>query len=690
MTLTASTDRRRAHVAAPTAHAGFRPDIEGLRAVAIGLVLLYHAGWGIVSGGFIGVDVFFVLSGFLITGLLIREVERTGRVSLKEFYARRAKRLLPAAALVLAVSALVTRLTGSVVEWATFGGDIVAAAIYLVNWRLAERSVDYLAEGTSQSPVQHFWSLAVEEQFYIVWPLVLLVVALVVRRTGVRLRPTMAVGLALVGVPSLVWSVTATANLPAEAFFVTTTRLWELAIGAFIAVGAPLWVKVPALAARFLGWAGLAVIAACALLLDETVAWPGSMALLPTLATAAVVVSGSNGHAPRLLSTGPMVWIGGLSYSLYLWHWPLLIGATNVFGGIDALTGTLVVIGSIVPAWLSLRFVENPVRRAPSLARSAGRTLTLGLVLTLVGVLAGFALVRAVPQVGTVAEGEARGAAVLRQNGDGSRTGVETTDSVGAMTPQPVAAVDDIPSAYDRGCQVPQDAVVPSYCEYGDPEGGKLVVLAGDSKALQWVDAIDRIAQDEGWRLLVATKSSCGLYDAVPATQGPVYEECQEYNTALLGELAEMKPDAVILSQRHGLAIDPVTGEPSRKAMVDGMARAWKKLVASGIDVTTILDNPSPVGVAGGEVYKCVAENPDKLSACSFDRAAGLEGSGARAQKAAADRVPAVKVVRVADLFCDETRCPAVIGNVLVYRQGSHVTNTYALSAVPVLRERLG
>ncbi|RPF20138.1 acyltransferase family protein [Myceligenerans xiligouense] len=689
MTLTASTESRRARMAAPGAHPGFRPDIEGLRAVAIGLVLLYHAGWGIVSGGFIGVDVFFVLSGFLITGLLIREVERTGRISLKEFYARRAKRLLPAAALVLAVSALVTWLTGSVVEWATFGGDIVAAAIYLVNWRLAERSVDYLAEGTSQSPVQHFWSLAVEEQFYIVWPLVLLAVVLIVRRTGIRLRPAMATGLALVAIPSLVWSVVATANLPAEAFFVTTTRLWELAIGAFVAVGAPLWAKVPVLAARILGWAGMAVIAACALVLDETAAWPGSLALLPTLATAAVVVSGSNGHAPRLLSARGMVWIGGLSYSLYLWHWPLLIGATNLLGGIDAITGTLVVIGAILPAWLSLRLVENPIRRAPALARSAGRTLVMGLVLTLVGVLAGFALVRGVPQVETVAEGEVQGAAVLRQDGDGSRSGIEITDSVEAMTPQPVAAVDDVPSAYDRGCQVSQDAVVPDYCEYGDPEGGRLVVLAGDSKALQWVDALDRIAKDEGWRLLVATKSSCGLYDAIPATEGPAYEACQQYNTALLGELVEMKPAAVIVSQRHSLAIDPVTGEPSRQAMVEGTARAWKTLVGAGIEVTTILDNPVPVGVAGGGVYKCVAENLDTLTACSFDRAEAVESSGAPAQKAAAARVPEVKAVTVVDLFCDEKRCPAVIGNVLVYRQGSHVTNTYALSAVPILRERL-
>ncbi|GAA1861895.1 acyltransferase family protein [Myceligenerans crystallogenes] len=674
-------------VAAP-AKTGFRPDIEGLRAVAVGLVLLYHAGITVIPGGFVGVDVFFVLSGFLITGLLIREAENTGRISLPNFYSRRAKRLLPAAALVLVVTALITWLTGAVVEFETFGGDIVAAAIYLVNWRLADRSVDYLAEGTSQSPVQHFWSLAVEEQFYIVWPLVLLLVLLVVRYTGAKLRPAMAVGLSFVAVPSLVWSIVATANLPAQAYFVTTTRLWELAIGAFVAVGAALWTKIPRVAAYVLGWGGLAVIVGSALVLHKTVAWPGSLALLPTLGTAAVIIAGSSGGSPGLLSWKPMVWIGGMSYSLYLWHWPLLIGAANLWGKPDALTGTLVVVAAIIPSWLSLKLVENPIRHSPAFARSVARTMTMALVLSLVGGAAGYALTRAVPQVETVSQEEVDGAAALKKGGDGQLQGIEVVESVDAMAPQPVDAPDDVPGAYAHDCQAPFDAVVPNYCEFGDPDGTRTVVLAGDSKALQWVDAIDAIAREKGWRLLVATKSSCGLYDAMPELEGRPYPDCQTYNTALLDELVEMKPTAVIVSQRHSQAIDPATGKLSQATMVDGTVRAWQRLVGAGIKVVALQDNPAPVGV-DGDVYECVAEHLDQLSACAFDRAKGTAGSGTPAQLAAVKKVPAVKFVKVADFMCNEQVCPAVIGDVLVYRQGSHVTNTYVMTALPILRERL-
>lgn len=219
----------------------FRPDIEGMRAIAIGLVLVYHAGVRQLPGGFVGVDVFFVISGFLITSLLVRELESTGRISLSRFYARRAKRLLPATGLVLVATAILTWWTVSAVDWRAFGMDIVSAALYIVNWRLADRSVDYLAEDVGASPVQHFWSLAVEEQFYIVWPLLIVALAWWLRRHGrLRLRPVLTAGILAVIVPSLAYSVYLTANSPATAFFVTPTRLWELGIGALAAIGTTL------------------------------------------------------------------------------------------------------------------------------------------------------------------------------------------------------------------------------------------------------------------------------------------------------------------------------------------------------------------------------------------------------------------------------------------------------------------
>src|SRR5690625_1620526 len=220
-----------------TPSSAFRPDIEGMRAVAIGLVLIYHAGLSQLPGGFVGVDVFFVISGFLITGLLIREIERTGRISLRRFYARRAKRLLPATGVVLIATSLLTWLTISAVEWRDFGLDIVASALYVVNWQLASRSVDYLAEDVGLSPVQHFWSLAVEEQYYIVWPLLLAVLAWSLkRRRSVNVRRSMSVAIALLIIVSFASSIYFTSDDPARAFFITPTRLWELGIGAAVAI----------------------------------------------------------------------------------------------------------------------------------------------------------------------------------------------------------------------------------------------------------------------------------------------------------------------------------------------------------------------------------------------------------------------------------------------------------------------
>ncbi|MCW2853067.1 MAG: acyltransferase, partial [Nocardioides sp.] len=269
--------------------AGFRPDIEGLRAVAVLSVLIYHAGLAWVPGGYVGVDVFFVISGFLITSLMVREVERTGRLGLTGFWARRARRLLPASTLVLVFSAVVAFAVLPVNTRRDFGGDIVAAAGYVVNWRLGLRAVDYLAENVGASPVQHYWSLAVEEQFYVVWPLL---IAAMVTMFRTRWRPALLVGIAVITLASFVFTLSYAAEQPGLAFFVSTTRIWELGVGALLALALPALVRLPAAALGVLGWAGLALVAYAALVLDETTRWPGTATLLPVLGTAAAILAG--------------------------------------------------------------------------------------------------------------------------------------------------------------------------------------------------------------------------------------------------------------------------------------------------------------------------------------------------------------------------------------------------------------
>lgn len=278
----------RSRPTAPARATSFRGDIEGLRALAVILVLAGHAGSQFVPAGFIGVDVFFVISGFLITGLLVAELDGTGRISLLGFYARRAKRLLPAAGLVLLVTLLLTYLFLPRVRYSNTAWDVVSSALYVMNWRLAEQSVDYMFVDQAPSVLQHYWSLSVEEQFYLFWPLLLLGLAVLGGRRRLR-RGVLMLGFAVVAVPSFAWSIHLTSTDSAPAYFVTTTRLWELALGGAVAIAGGLLHRTPRVLAVLLAWSGLAAVVASAFLLDATSAFPGYIALLPTGGTAAVI-----------------------------------------------------------------------------------------------------------------------------------------------------------------------------------------------------------------------------------------------------------------------------------------------------------------------------------------------------------------------------------------------------------------
>ena len=689
---------------------GYRPDIEGMRAVAIGLVLYYHAGLPFLPGGFIGVDVFFVISGFLITGLLIRELEQHGTISLSRFYARRAKRLLPATAVVLTATALLTWLTAPVVQWRAFGTDITGAALYVVNWVLAGRAVDYLAEGVGVSPVQHFWSLAVEEQFYIVWPLLLVLVAMWLRRRpGARPRAVMAAGILLVILPSFIWSLYLTQANPERAFFVTTTRLWELGIGAFVAIGSRVWAQVPKAVAIPLGWVGLAAVVASGMLITAESAWPGYLALAPTLGSAAVIIAGfTSGMAgpAGLLALRPAVWVGGLSYSLYLWHWPMLISAENQWGELSALEGLGVVAFSVVPAYLCYRFVENPLRFNSHLSRSNRLTLSLGGNFTAVGVVAGLALILAVPSTAGAdrpTEAGPGGAAIRSDSGRGDSEGEATAGPGGAepppgsvaslanvesFTPSAVEAVNDVPQRpKEEGCQVDQVSAEPVRCEYGDKEGELTVALVGDSKVLQWQSVLEAIAKEHGWHMISFTKSACAFSSGMQVASGQQYTSCAEWNDAVLGRLSDLQPDVVLTTNRvNEVLADPTDlGSRTEDAMVDAVTESWQELNDQGIPVVSILDNPSP----GISIYECVAENMDDLSQCTFDRSTGIASSSAPGHLEAAERVPGTRTVDVREAICPEQTCVPVIGNVLVYRQTSHITDTYARTLRPVLEAEL-
>ena len=669
----------------------FRPDVAGLRAVAVGLVLIYHAGVGFLPGGFVGVDVFFVISGFLITRQLVEEIGRTGRISLAGFYARRAKRILPAATVVLVATAVATWLLVSRERWHDIGGDLLASAVYVVNWRFADRAVDYLAVDVAPSPVQHFWSLAVEEQFYLLWPLLIIGTVLVARRLRRSdPRQVLWIGLLVIAVPSFAWSILQTAASPERAFFVSTTRLWELAVGAGVALVATRLGRVPRRVAIALGWLGLGAIVAAACLVTANSAWPGYLAAAPVLGSAAVIAAGVSAGARgpvAILGTRPFQWVGDLSYSLYLWHWPMIVIAAAHFGDLSVKRGLVVAAASFVPAWITFKIVENPLRYARAISRSPRLALSLGGNFTLAGVCAGLVLVlmsaAATPAVPPAAR-YAPGAAVLA--GKEGRGG-PVPEQFAFITPEPLKAGDDLPDTTADKCF--QLMVLPDliYCTYGNPQGKTTVALVGDSKADQWLPAFQLLAEQNGWKLVVAFKGTCAFTGATALTgddPNKPYADCTEWNKALLTRLLADKPAYVFTSQVSAKAADP-GGGASVDAMVDGMHDAWGKLEANGSKVVVIANNPGP----SVNAMQCVDAHRTKLSACSFDPGRHDTDIAYLTQKKAVAAHPSVKMIDMFDTICPTDKCPAVIGNVMIYRRGSHVTATYVKTMTPQIAQAM-
>lgn len=674
----------------------FRLDIEGMRALAVIAVLLFHGSVPWAIGGYVGVDVFFVISGFLITGLLLREMESTGRVQLSRFYARRARRLLPASILTLAATGLMTLLVLPANRWASIAGDLSASALYVVNWRLAGRSVDYLAADTAASPVQHFWSLSVEEQFYAVWPLLMILVGvkLFSRSRGLALKAT----LGAVFVISFAWSVWYTDASPGEAYFATTTRLWELALGGVLALSQASLRRIPRRVAEGLGIAGVAAILLAVLTYGPSTSFPSFTALLPTLGAAALIAAGTahpGTSVGRVLSLKPLVWIGGLSYSIYLFHWPMVVGAEAMFGQpLSPWVGTAVVTLSILPAWLSYRFVENPFRHSERFVNPPARGLKLGLAMTLSGALVGVGLLGVVrwqeSALASTSESIEAQRLFLEVSEDETRVGIDPESVPEAirrdsLIPPLTSIEDDIPATSADGCHQNQTDPEPLDCAYGDPDG-PTVVLVGDSHAAQWSPAVAEIAEQEGWNLVLHTKSACPFGSMITGRDGGVYESCVEWNRAVLQEILEEKPGLVITSSSTtNLPIDPdgdsLTDGERADLYLEGLLGPVKTMEDSGIDVALIADTPRP----RMNVPECLA-TMDLVSECTVTLG---EAEVPDFHQSVSELVGGATYIDMTPWICTDEECPPIVDDVIVWRDTHHITATYALALAPALAERL-
>ncbi|WP_217915208.1 acyltransferase family protein [Miltoncostaea marina] len=662
----------------------FRADVEGLRGVATALVLLYHAGVPALPGGYVGLDVFFVISGFLITALVLRELRSTGTVSLRRFYARRIRRLLPSVVVVLAATAVAAAALMTPVDREATAGDVLAANLYVVNWRFAEQQLDYFAADLAASPVQHFWSLSVEEQFYVVWPVLLLGAALWRARRGRDPLPAVAALVVLVGAALLAYSIRHTAEQPSAAYFSTLARGWEFAVGALIAVIPARAARIPARAASLVVVASAAALAWAAVTYSDATRFPGAAALVPALASAAIIAAGL-AHArtlpARLLAAAPNRWVGRISYSWYLWHWPLLVFASIAWGDLSVPARVAVVAASVVPAWIAHRAVEEPFRRSRRLAASPGLTLRLGVACTAVVALVGLASWTSVPSVPVATAAEAVGARALERD-----TGLQA--SARAIRPAPRSAVRDRGRADADGCLVRRSATRSPACVYGDPLSRTTVVLFGDSHAMQAFPALEPIARRRGWRLVVLTKAGCTPAAAATwhARAKRRFTECERWRDHALRRVARERPALVVAGNldthvvvRDGRRLEAREGAA---ALERGLAATLRRLRATGARVAVIGGVPHPPI----DARACVSRSLRSLRDCSFPRRAAYDHPAVNLRAA---RRAGARSVDLTPVLCPGSRCPAVIGNVLVYRNTTHVTATYMATVSRWLERRL-
>lgn len=520
----------------------YRADLDGLRALCILLVVGYHAGVPGVAGGYVGVDVFFVLSGFLITGVLVAEVRRTGRIDLAEFFALRARRLLPLAGLVLLVTLLFGLWLFSPLERERLAQDATAAALYFANWRFAAQAAAYSDTEVTDSLLVHFWSLSIEEQFYLLWPLAIVVVAaVVVRRRPNWLPGAIGMVIGVIVVVSFGASVVLTDELGPRAYYLTHTRWWELGVGAGLALLAPGLRRVPRLAAELLALLGLTAIVLAAVWFDERTPFPGHAGLMPVLGAALVIAAGTDRTTMvgRISSTRPLPSLGQLSYSWYLWHWPamgiaLLMGRRWQWPLTSGQIVALAVAASLVLAAVTHVLVENPIRYSERLRRHRTRHLAL-VVAVLAPLLVG--------RVG------------LELAGIGESPVVNASAGMRAMSPRQ-AALDEPSGEWIEECnaELLDSEVVPG-CVFGDPSATTTIALVGDSHAQQWLPALDLAGEQEGWRVLAWTKSACPPIDAEVWSyrlERP-YEECTRWRRSVLDRLRQAAPlDMVILAGSKG------------------------------------------------------------------------------------------------------------------------------------------
>jgi peptidoglycan/LPS O-acetylase OafA/YrhL len=711
--------RRRAvrHQLHPVAGNEFRPDIEGLRAVAVVAVVLFHLRLSAFEGGFVGVDVFFVLSGFLITRLLLSELASTGTLHLASFWARRARRLLPASVLVIVSTVLAATVCLSPLAQRTLGTDAIAAGVFVINFVFAGRFDDYFAAQLAEaqpSPLLHYWSLAVEEQFYLLWPLLLV---LLTRRPR-QYRRLLITTILVIAAASLVTSVWMTEQRPTWAFYLLPARMVELLAGAALAAAGPAFRTVnPGLRAA-LGWFGLAGIAVSVLTYDVGTVFPGYMSMLPVLATVLVIVAGGAGASP----VGPVIalrhpvalWIGRHSYAIYLWHWPVLVLAEARYGPLPLPTRVLLVGMAVALSAASLRLVEDPVRHSPWLAKRAARGLALGGALCAAAVLVGAAMrsadapldsgrtaaapslaaptvpapslpapttlagqpAAATPAIaptelpaGDVASLIAANRAVLEQ-------GLAQTDVPSNLRPSLRDVGGDRAAVYSDDCVAVGRVSQLNTCRYGADDAAFTIILYGDSHAAQWFPAAEEIADDHRAELIVMIKGGCPVAE-VSIPTATLSRTCPIWRDQAVATIVAEQPDLLLVGESAGYPNDD-------EEWADGFDAAMRRIRPHAGHVAVIGDTPE----SAQEPSDCLSRNVRRADRCASDRDEVVATSRLEVEREIVAEL-GVDYIDTTDWLCTETACPMMIGDILLYRDSTHITTVASRWFRPLLEASL-
>lgn len=659
----------------------FYQDVEGLRGVAVVVVVLFHASVPFMDGAFVGLDMFFVISGFLITGLLVREFEKTQTISFRQFYARRARRILPSAALVIVATSVAVWFVLPLLGVFRQAFDLLAAAVYMANWRFIAQGKDYLAGGSGDSVATHFWSLSVEEQFYFVWPIVILLSGLLARRRGWSIKVVVGTVVTLLTAVSLVASVSITAGDPALSYMATHTRAWQFGVGGMLAVLAPtLGVLAKTRHARtlavVLGWIGFAAVFYCGATYDHATPYPGFAAFYPTVGGALVIAAGVVSIAPGTVGSfliNPVWrWLGRVSYAWYLWHWPVLVLYQVQFGPQGWPTLVALMGGALVLGWLTTELFDKPIMTSPELKRNLTASISLGITGTVLAAAATMGL--GILSIDRATQDLAQTpTSVSFESVFGAGTGTLS----GPVVPSPFQAYDDRPGPDECLLDGPIDT--PDTCVFG-PEDGTPVVLMGDSHAHQCLPAFQEVLVENHWRLYVRAKAACPVQN-LQAKDGRTdrfaQPDCAQWRDGVMAEISALTPRYVFVTSLSAYI-------PDYQELKQAWDESLTDLRASGASLVYIKDSPYPQL----DIPECMSGNIDDWTACDFD----LENSR-RTEPIVTDQLRGenldIPVLDFNGFLCDGTLCHAARNGTLLYRDDSHLTATASRALGPALRQEL-